>query len=63
MMNLVASPSMGDGRLTAVGDKPRRYLRHSKFSPTEVGAQVLRHQLRVETRSMEWYLVVSQNTR
>jgi len=41
----------GDGCLTAVGDKPRRYHRHL-FSPTKVGAQFFRHQLRTEVRSM-----------
>ncbi len=52
MTNLVASPLVGDGCLTAVGGKPRRYFWHSKFSPTKVGAQFLRHRLRTEVRSM-----------
>ncbi len=54
MTNLVAPPLMGDGHLTAVGGKPRRY-RNSKNSPTKVGAHVFRHQLRVKTRSMKGF--------
>ena len=53
--DLVALPLVGDGRLTSVGDKPRLYLRHSKFSPTKIGAQFSRHQLRTEVRSMEFH--------
>ncbi len=60
MTDLVASPFMGDGRLTVVGDKPRRYHRHSRFSPTKVGAQFLRHQLRVKTRSMKFRVLHHQ---
>jgi len=52
MTNLVASPLVGGGRLIAVGDKPRRYLRHSGFSPTKVGAQRNRHQIRTKVRSI-----------
>jgi len=58
--NLAASPLVGDGRLTSVGDKPRCYLRHSNFSPTKVGAQFLRHQLRVKTRSMKFRVLCYQ---
>jgi len=43
MTNLVASSLVGDGRLTAVEDKPRRYHRRLKFPPIKVGAQILRH--------------------
>ena len=52
MKNLVASPFMGDGRLTAVGSIPDATFCHSEFSPTKVGAKILRHQLRTEVRSM-----------
>jgi hypothetical protein len=38
VMILVASPLKGDGLLTAVGDKPRRYL-NLESSPIKIVAQ------------------------
>ena len=57
MTNLVASPFMGDGRLTAVGASPDAIIVIQNFLRVKTRSmkfRVLRHQLRVEARSMIW---------
>ena len=55
MTNLVASPFMGDGRSIAVGGQAPTLpstIDIQNFSPTKVGAQFLRQQIRAKARSL-----------